>query len=249
MDPYIEVQAAWPSFHNRLIAEICNELGTKLPDSYIASVDERIEVAADEPSETRSYRPDVLIARFDAPSTSSGTATAIATLEPQLVEVTNKDPEEYRITWVEIRALPDLDLVTAIEVLSPINKIGQVRQNYLDKRDKLHASKINLVEIDLLLAGAPLPMKPRIHPGDYYAIVARGSSLPQANLYRWTVRDPIPSLPIPLRDPDPDIFIDLPTLVTRVYDSGRYPKILHHTHPLPDQFPLSAEDRDWIQSR
>ncbi len=45
MDPYLELQAAWPDFHNRLIAEIRNELGARLPDSYIARVDERIEVA------------------------------------------------------------------------------------------------------------------------------------------------------------------------------------------------------------
>ena len=61
-----------------------------------------------------------------------------ATLEPKLVEILDRDPEELRITWVEIRALPKLDLVTAIEVLSPINKSGPGRQAYLDKRDKLH---------------------------------------------------------------------------------------------------------------
>ena len=122
-------------------------------------------------------------------------ATAAATaLEPTLVEILDRDPEEVRITWVEIRALPDLELVTAIEVLSPINKSGQGRQVYLEKRDKLHASKVNLVEIDLLLGGAPLPMKQRIEPGGYYAIVARGQRLPVAEVYRWTVRDPLPRL-------------------------------------------------------
>ena len=45
IDPYIELEAPWPDFHNRLIAEICNELGTTLPGSYVVRVDERIEVA------------------------------------------------------------------------------------------------------------------------------------------------------------------------------------------------------------
>ena len=89
------------------------------------------------------------------------------------MEILDRDPEELRITWVEIRALPELELVTAVEVLSPINKSWQGRQAYLEKRDKLHASRVNLVEIDLLLGGAPLPMKQRIEPGAYYAIVAR----------------------------------------------------------------------------
>ena len=57
-------------------------------------------------------------------------------------------------------------------------------------------------------------MKQRIEPGGYYAIVARGARLPVAEVYRWTVRDPLPRLPIPLREPDPDILIDLAALVT-----------------------------------
>ena len=60
---------------------------------------------------------------------ATGPAT---TLEPTLVEILDRDPEEVRITWVEIRALPDLELVTAIEVLSPISKWGQGRQVYLE---------------------------------------------------------------------------------------------------------------------
>ena len=46
MDPFLELQAAWPDFHNGLIAEIRNELGARLPDSYVACVDERIEIAS-----------------------------------------------------------------------------------------------------------------------------------------------------------------------------------------------------------
>ena len=44
MDPYLELQESWPDFHNRLISEICNELGGSLPGSYVAGVDERIYV-------------------------------------------------------------------------------------------------------------------------------------------------------------------------------------------------------------
>jgi Protein of unknown function (DUF4058) len=252
MDPYVEMQAAWPDFHNGLIAEIRNELGARLPDSYIARVDERIEVATWALEPPRSFRPDVLVGRFEKRVVSSGAtlATAPATmLEPKLVEILDRDPEEVRVTWVEIRALPDLELVTAVEVLSPINKWGNGRQIYLEKRDKLHASRVNLVEIDLLLGGAPLPMKERIEPGAYYAIVARGARLPFAELYRWTVRDPLPRLPIPLREPDADILIEFAVLVDRVYDLGRYGRTLRHDAPLPESTSLAPEDRAWVVSQ
>jgi Protein of unknown function (DUF4058) len=161
-------QADWPDFQNGLIAEIRNELGARLPDSCVARVDERIEVATWALEPPRSFRPDVLVGRFEKGAPSSGVTSAsahAATLEPRLVEIVDRDPEEVRITWVEIRSLPDLELVTAIEVLSPINKSGQGRQAYLEKREQLHGSRVNLVEFDLLLGGAPLPMKKRIEPG------------------------------------------------------------------------------------
>jgi hypothetical protein len=252
MDPYLELQAAWPDFHNRLIAEICSELGARLPESYVARVDERIEVATWAPEPPRSFRPDVLVGRLELETraASSGVALATApaaTLEPKLVEILDRDPEEVRITWVEIRGLPDLELVTAVEVLSPINKSGQGRQAYLEKRDKLHEPHSNLVEIDLLLGGAPLPMKERIEPGGYYAIVARGSKLPLAEVYRWTVRDSLPFVPIPLREPDSDILIDLGVLVNRVYDLGRYARTLRHVVRLPETTSLTPEDRAWVE--
>ncbi len=138
-------------------------------------------------------------------------------------------------------------MVTAVEVLSPINKWGHGRHVYLEKRDRIHASRVNLVEIDLLLGGAPLPMKERIEPGAYYAIVARGARLPWAEVYRWTVRDPLPRVPIPLREPDPDVLIDLAVSVDRVYKLGRYARTLRHDEPLPETTLLSPEDRAWVE--
>jgi hypothetical protein len=250
MDPYLELQAAWPDFHNGLIAEIRNELGARLPDSYVARVDERIEVATWALEPPCSFRPDVLVGRLEKRAVSPGvtsTTAQSATIEPKLVEILDRDPEEIRITWVEIRALPRLELVTAVEVLSPVNKSGQGRHAYLDKRYKLHASRVNLVEIDLLLGGAPLPMKERTEPGAYYAIVARGAKLPVAEVFRWSVRDPLPCIPIPLREPDADIQIELGTLVNRVYDLGRYARTLQYDAPLPETTSLTPQDRAWVE--
>jgi hypothetical protein len=251
MDPYLELQATWPDFHDSLITEIRNELGVRLPDSYLPRSNERIEVASPKIDPPRSYLPDVLVGRFPEGAEGPGVALArapVGVLEPKLVEVLDRDPEELRITWVEVRSLPDMELVTAIEVLSPINKAWQGRRAYLDKRDQLHASRVNLVEIDLLLGGAPLPMKERIEPGGYYAIVARGARLPVAEVYNWSVRDPLPPLPIPLRPPDQDILIDLAALVTRVYNLGRYSRTLRHEAPLPETTLLNSDDRAWVES-
>ncbi len=237
MDPYIEHQGNWQDFHNSLITEVRNALGMRLPDDYVARADERIEVVGFDGPTGTSYRPDVLVARGegrDGPSRSLEGGTAVATIEPTFVDVLDRFTEEVRHTWVEIRRLPDLELVTVIEVLSPVNKVGIGRVEYLEKRDSLHARKINLVEIDLLLSGHRVPMQQPLRQGNYFAVVARGPKLPTAEVYAWTIRDRLPSIPIPLRSPDPDVKIDLQELVDRIYDLGRYGRTLRYDLPLPE---------------
>ena len=75
-----------------------------------------------------------------------------------------------------------------------------------------------------------------------------GARPPLAEVYRWTVRDPLPAIPIPLREPDADIVIDLAVLVNRVYDLGRYARTLRHDAPLPETAPLTPDDRAWVVS-
>jgi hypothetical protein len=251
MDPYIEAQGNWQDFHNSLIGEIRSALGQCLPDSYVARMDERIDLlGVDEEGTTfdaGSYRPDVLLARREGPTLDVEPGNGgVATLAPATVEVLARDPEEIRQTWLEIRRLPDLQLVTVIEVLSPANK-GPARSIYLDKRQALFDQRVNLVEIDLLLGGSPVPMKGAAVGGAYYALVARGPELPRAQAYRWTVRDRLPAIPIPLRAPDPDVLIDQAEPVKRVYDLGRYARTLRHDTPLPDAVRLVPEDREWVE--
>src|SRR3954471_25029880 len=140
MDPYIESQGNWQDFHNRLITEMCNSLGVQLPEDYVARVDESIEVVGCGEDEGTGYRPDVLVARqgrTESSERSGPGGTGLATIEPILNEVVDRDPEEIRQTWLEIRRLPKLELVTVVEVLSPVNKGWPGRANYLAKRDDL----------------------------------------------------------------------------------------------------------------
>jgi hypothetical protein len=249
MDPYIECQGNWPDFHSRLISEICNALGVQLPDNYVPRVDERIEVVNFDGPDGTSYRPDVVIARHEPPLTPARSAAGggVITIEPTLIDVSSHDPEEIRHTWLEIRRLPTMELITVIEVLSPVNKGGIGRQEYLEKREQLHLQKINLVEIDLLLSGLRVPMKKSLRDGHFFAVVARGHKLPTAEVYSWTLRDRLPAIPIPLRPPDADVSVDLQELVGRVYDLGRYDRTLRHDQPLPQALPLHSEDRTWAE--
>jgi hypothetical protein len=109
-----------------------------------------------------------------------------------------------------------------IEILSPTNKAGEGFSKYLRKRRATIRQKVHLVEIDLLLGGERLPMAEPLPPGDYCAVVSRSEERPASSVYAWTIRDPLPSVLIPLKRPDPDATLDLAAHFATAYDRGRY---------------------------
>src|SRR5271169_6101629 len=81
---------------------------------------------------------------------------------------------------------------------------------------------VHLVEIDLLLRGLRVPMGAPLPPGDDFALVSRSQRRHNSDVYAWSVRRPLPAIPISLAQPDPDISVDLALVVGRAYDQGRY---------------------------
>jgi hypothetical protein len=248
MDPYLEAQGRWPGFHNVLIAYCSEVLNRELPESYVAQTDERIALVSFDESVSNRV-PDVLIGRDDdAPASSRAPSPGVVgTLEPTTLQLL-KHAVEVRETWIEVYHVPEMELVTVIEILSPSNKGGSGRIDYVAKRDALIDQPINLVEIDLLLSGTRMPLSGRMPTGDYVAIVARSERRPNADVYAWPLRQPLPVLPIPLRVPDPDVRLDLAEVFRMTYDRGGYSRIMRYGRPLPASLPISPEDRTWAES-
>ena len=152
---------------------------------------------------------------------------------------------EVREAWIEIRRLPKRTPITVIEVLSPTNKLGEGLSEYRLKRRKTIRQKLHLVEFDFLLGGQRLPMEQPLPRGDYYALVARAERRPDCEVYTWTIRDPLPRIPIPLLAPDPDVVLDLGGVFTTAYERGRYPRLIDYTAPLA--IVKKTEDRSWAK--
>jgi hypothetical protein len=81
---------------------------------------------------------------------------------------------------------------------------------------------------------------------DYYAFVAYRDRLPQVNVYSWSLRDRLPSIPVPLADDDPDATLDLGAALTIAYDRAGYDYALDYRAAV--QPPLSDIDREWVRS-
>jgi len=92
-----------------------------------------------------------------------------------------------------------------------------------------------------------MPAKLPLPPIDYCAIVSRSHRRPRAEAYAWTVRDPLPTIPVPLRKGDPDVPLDLQAVFTTVYDRARYNLSVDYTGRLAP--PLNASDRTWLEQR
>ncbi len=79
-------------------------------------------------------------------------------------------------------------------------------------------------------------------PASHYRIlVSRGWERPKAQLYPFNVNEPIPEIPIPLREGEEELTLALGELLTRVYDEVRYDlRINYKVEPEPPLDPALA---------
>ena len=235
MDPQIEASGLWETFHGSFVQACGDMLNERLPPNYVAisevrtrltSVHEEAEWDAPaHPAPTGQHRPDVVVARTAPSPARAGDVAGVATLEPAAV-VAADEWVEVKERYIDILHLPDRQVVTSIELLSPANKQGAGRADYQQKRAQTQRAGVNLLEIDLLLAGQRLEPEEKMPPGDYFAVLSRAELYPNLLIYAWRRADALPTLPVPLRAPDADVGLELAALVASVYDRGRYGSLI-----------------------
>jgi hypothetical protein len=231
----------WTDFHQRYVVALSDALRAQLDPRYIVKIEEQLYVH-------ESPAPRRFVGRADISAAWTGAkrpkAAAAAVLEPP-AEVELGDVDVERLSRVEIRDRAKRQLITAIELLSPANKYaGPDREQYEAKRRQILSSPVHLVEIDLLRGGRHMPM---IAPPecDYCVLVSRAEERPRAGLWPWNLRDPMPTVPIPVRTPDPDARLELQRLLHNCYDSAGY-----HTYLYEEGSPrpaLAKKDAAWAR--
>ncbi len=242
MDPYLEDPAFWPDFHDRFIVYWRDAINEALPENYEARVNERTKVIDLDTGDDAWPRPDVTIHRGGEATQARGNTAVLTTLEPVTIPLTYF--EEVRETYIEIRRRPDRTVVAVLELLSPSNKTGDNRVVYLNQRNARLHQDVHLVELDLLLGGKRIPLEKPLPAGDYHMILSRWEQRPNCEAYSWSLRDRLPTLPIPLQAPDPDILIDFGAVFTTTYDRGRYARALaYQATPVA---PVREEERAWV---
>jgi Protein of unknown function (DUF4058) len=244
MNPYLENPELWSEVHSRLIVAIADDLAEHLSEQYRIAIEKRTYFSGEDDSLLVGI-PDVsVVSQQPVPSLSSTTATLTAQTAP--ITVTLPMAEEVQERYLEIREVATGAVITAIEILSPKNKrAGEGRQAYERKRNQVLASLTHLVEIDLLRGGQPLPILGAAK-SDYRIVVSRSNRRPSAQLYAFSVRQEVPSFPVPLKTGEEEPLLDLQSILRKVYERGRYYLAIDYTKPA--QPPLLSEDTAWADS-
>src|SRR5262249_48465044 len=183
MDPFIESRRIWSDFHLDLAAEIRAHLNARIQPGYYATAVtyvtyDVIEVAQSKP---RAVSPDVSVWRT---SRSEPTPRAVAVIDLPPAQSAVPLEVSVRLANVEVREAGADTLVTAIEILSPINKRpGRERQKYLRKRRELLRSEVQVIALDLLRGGERSPLETSVPPAPYYATLARIEYRPSVDVW------------------------------------------------------------------
>ncbi|MFM9959640.1 MAG: DUF4058 family protein [Planctomycetaceae bacterium] len=239
MDPYLE--AHWRDVHTRMMTNISDQIQEQLPDDLVARVEESVSV--DYEDRSRSIAPDVRVVEDFEDAAMGFQSASVAVAAPLLVlEEVTETARHVQILEVSSGER----VVTAIEVLSPTNKLTNAgRTDYRRKQQDYLDARVNLVEIDLLRGGE-------------YVLAAALKRIPQAKrrlymmsvqcrtttkLFGASLREPLPVIPIPLRPKDRDVSLNIQQIINLVYERGRYAKLSYQADPEP---PFSPEDAAWV---
>jgi hypothetical protein len=246
MDPYLEAPGLWHGLHARLLTHISETLQSQLAPHCVAMIEKRVLLGppdggvwpGDEPGERQRGRREAVAAVAVRPR-PEGTAI------PEIIDV----PGLF-IThrWIAIREAGSKRLITAVEVFAPWVKSGQVRESYSRQREPLLHSDVSLVEIDLLRAGQHTVAvgESVLRPSDYRVCVHRPGSR-YFELVRFGVREPLPTIAIPLAHGLSDVVLRLAAVFRQCYDAGPYAYAVDYAAE-PDS-PLDGEDAVWARER
>lgn len=245
MDPFLESQE-WEDFHASFNLVIRDSLSPRLAPRYVVRVERRVYLESFRDDTPSFGWPDVAVLRTaetgGGAAVAAGPATVIEPFECELPM-----PEERREVYLLIRLQETMEVVTVLETLSPGNKRpgSDGRREYLGKRETVLQSQAHLVELDLLRGGLRLPTVTPLPQCDYFAIISRRQRRPKAAVYAWTLRVPLPTIPVPLKKGDSDVPLDLQAVFNTVFDRARYDLSLNYHAEL--QPPLSEASADWMR--
>ena len=253
MDPYLEQR--WDDVHTRLCTLISSTIQPLLPGPLRARAERRVMLETTDEDDVllRSYRADAAV--IETPDSHRASAFAMGNQggtalipEPLQIRILRERPVDR---WVQIIDVSNGNrVITAIEVLSPTNKkSGKANEKYREKLDEYLNAGVNVVELDLLRSSrdhliiSPEYLETSLRT-DYLACINRDGKATWF-VYPLSLREPLPTIPIPCRPTDTDVPLTLQPLIDQIYIDGGHDDI---DYAKPLDAPLSIDDAKWVET-
>ncbi|MEM7539412.1 MAG: DUF4058 family protein [Chloroflexota bacterium] len=249
MDPYLE-GTLWSAFHTQFSHEIIRQLSSQILPKYVTlpakqfvmqDMDELVvfyqkivsDISIVEKQDSDSPIPSI---REEIPQTNLNAPlqleTAISVSLPKII--------------LEIRDTDEQELVTVIELLSPINKREMGYDDYVQKRTQILRSPAHLLEIDLLRHGRRVPMFEALPDASYFVFLSRAKHRPFTDVWPIQLTEKLPTIPIPLLNQDEDAILDLQAAFDAVYSLG-YRYTIDYSKPTKP--PMNDKMATWLEQR
>lgn len=247
MDPFLEGHL-WPDVHQALANQIREQLNQLLGPNYVARL--AVAVIEDETGEAEIgvMYPDVEI--IEAITTHRALRERAHVASPSLL-LPSPAPAvilvnlKFRQVTVEIQDVKNKELITSIEILSPVNKREPGLTKYREKRKRLYAGQVNLLEIDLLRRGQRVVVLNKFAAARYLTGLTRAGS-ERMELWPLTLQERLPVLPVPLRKLEQDIPLDLQAALDTIYARALYERSIDYTEEPPPPA-LSFQEQEWVR--
>jgi Protein of unknown function (DUF4058) len=238
MDPYLEDTEIWPGFHAKLAVEIQRRLNGSIGPRYYADVEvqstmQGVEIETDSGP---TIRPDVSVFEpLDTPSRAAQTqSNSVIADMPTLIRPISSSVRQYRVRVFLTRTS---EVVAIIEILSPVNKRPNTTglTQYRIKRDQILASRVHLIELDLLRIGERPGLEVQEEPidADYVVVVNRADVSRLSSIWLIAIGERLPNIPVPLLPPDDDFVLDLNASIQQVYADSGYAWRINYKSPMP----------------
>ena len=244
MDPYLEGYL-WPDVHNMLAAAFLEMLNLKITPKYVARLETRMVRDTLPGEDIGIMYPDVevvLNSTVDEPQMSYSSHAQTSSLTVSIPKI---KPVDTKIPVVEIKDRASNRLVTAIEILSPINKRAPGLEPYLKKRKELSNARVHLLEIDLIRRGKR-PVKHRKIQDCHYTVNLTRAGTAWTDVWGFSVKDTAPIVPVPLAGDDPDVVLDLGEALKIIYKRSMYHLSINYKEE-PPKPPFDEQELAWMQ--
>lgn len=154
-----------------------------------------------------------------------------------------------KIASIELYRARSRQVVTAIEILAPVNKqpSHDAYHEYQRKRRELLRSAVHLLEVDLLRGGQRPPLVQAVPQAPYYVVLSRAEQRPVVEVWPIQLQQKLPLIPVPLQAPDPDAPLDLSAVLAAIYERAGYATLIDY-HRVPPPPKLAEADLIWLDN-